>query len=171
MAKLTGKEIIRQVELGTIVIEPFDPAQINPNSYNVRLGNKFVLLDESRLDLHKKPKELHYSVGDEGVCLCKGGVLLGHTLERLGSTKFVPILDGRSTIGRYGVCVHITAGYGDIGFINQWTLELEARHRDTWIRPGDLIAQVSFETVEGEIQLYSGSYANGNGPIGPKPLK
>jgi dCTP deaminase len=89
----------------------------------------------------------------------------------IGATKYVPIIDGRSTTGRYGLALHITAGVGDTHFFGVWTLELEARHRDTLVRPGDVIGQVSFETIEGELQPYTGSYANRSGPVGPKPLK
>lgn len=154
------------------MIDPFVPENTNPNSVNIRLGRQFMTLDERELDLQKSPCYFTHVIPDGfSLTLKKGNVYLGHTMESIGSNRYVPIIDGRSTIGRYGVAVHITAGVGDTGFFGQFTLELEARHRDTIVRPGDLIAQVSFETVEGEITLYQGSYANRTGPCGPKPLK
>ncbi len=168
---LSGKEILRQVELGNIIIDPFDPAQLNPNSYNCRLGKEVAWLDEVLLDLHLAPRVVRQEIGSNGYRLFPGMVLLGHTIEVIGSDIYVPCIDGRSTCGRYGLAVHITAGFGDIGFQGQYCMELESRHRPILLREGDLIAQVSFRSVEGEIELYKGSYQNQTGPREPKPLK
>ncbi len=91
-------------------------------------------------------------------------------MERIGSKQFVPIIDGRSTAARYGLACHVCAGFCDTGFLGHLTLELESRHRPIVVRPGDMIAQVSFETVQGEITQYSGSYGECTEPRGPKPL-
>lgn len=168
---LSGLEITRQIQLGNIEIYPFDFGNVNPNSVNVRLGDEIMWIDDVVVDLHRKPLSmLRKPIPSEGFLLKKGNVYLASTIERIHSKCFVPVIDGRSTIGRYGLAVHITAGFGDVGFNGQFVLELEARHRDTLIRPGDMIAQVSFHEVTGEISLYNGSYQNQTGPLGPKPL-
>ena len=169
--KLTGLEIKRQIELGHIIIDPFDPAQLNPNSYNLRLGSMLIVLDEVNLDLHKAPREDRFTIPEEGYLLLTENVYLGHTVEIISSDLFVPIIDGRSTLGRYGMSIHITAGFGDLGFKGCFTLELEARHRNIRVYPNDLVAQVSFESVQGEIELYKGSYQDQREPRGPKPLQ
>ena len=154
-----------------ICIEPFNLAQLNPNSYNVRLGNKLLYLDELMLDLHEQPRMIEIDIPPEGFLLLKNEVYLGSTMEVIGSDSFVPVIDGRSTIGRYGLSVHITAGFGDVGFKGTFTLEIEARHRDTLVRAGDMIAQVSFHELTGRAKKYSGSYQGQTGPRGPKPLQ
>jgi dCTP deaminase len=171
MSKLTGKEIQKQLELGNIIIDPFDPKQLNSNSYNVRLGSTLLVLDEVTLDLHKPPRIVPFTIDSRhGYRLLMDNIYLGHTVEIIGSKQFIPIIDGRSTAGRYGLSVHVTAGFGDVGFIGTFTLELEARHRPITVYEGDSIAQVSFETVIGEIDLYNGSYQGQRAPKGPKPL-
>lgn len=168
---LSGNEIKRQLEAGNLYINPFDDRQLNPNSYNCRLGRDIIWLDEVTLDLHKKPRIQCATIGPEGFYLRKGNVYLASTIEVIASNKFIPCIDGRSTIGRYGIAVHITAGFGDVGFFGNLTCELEARHRDTLIHYGDLIAQISFHPVQGEITMYSGSYQNQVGPREPNQLK
>lgn len=169
---LSGNEIARQIELGGIVIEPFDASQLNPNSYNCRLGNQILWLPDETLDLHVAPEAALVLIGSEGFWLRKGNVYLASTVERIHSKLFVPCIDGRSTIGRYGVAVHITAGFGDAGFDGTFTLELEARHRDTRIYPGDQIAQVSFHVIDGlPPTLYTGNYQLQSGPRAPKNLR
>lgn len=169
---LSGNEIRRQVELGGIVIEPFCEEQLNPNSYNCRLGKEILMLTEETLDLHIAPAFEIQHIGEEGFLLRKGNVYLASTLECIGSKLFIPCIDGRSTIGRYGVVVHKTAGFGDAGFNGTFTLELQAHHRDTRVHYGDLIAQVSFHAIDGlPPTLYSGSYQWQTGPRAPKNLR
>lgn len=167
---LSGHEIRWQNYNGNLTIEPFNDEQLNPNSYNVRLGDMLLYLDDVKLDLHKQPKIVEIKIPKEGILLLKNQVYLGHTVEVIGSNTYVPVIDGRSTIGRYGLSVHITAGFGDVGFKGTFTLELEARHRDTIVYAGDLIAQVSFQEVIGSVGLYKGNYNGQTGPRGPKPL-
>lgn len=168
---LSGFEIIKQIQCGNIEIDPFDLVNVNPNSVNVRLGNEIAWIDDVTIDLHRAPISMRVeTIPPEGFLLKKSQVYLGATIERISTKCFVPVIDGRSTIGRYGLAVHITAGFGDCGFNGTFTLELEARHRDTWVRPGDLIAQVSFHEIKGTIMVYNGSYQGQTGPRGPKPL-
>lgn len=168
---LSGHEIQWQIYRNNICIEPFNLAQVNPNSYNVCLGPTLLYLDEVKLDLHKEPRMVEIKIPPEGFLLKKNEVYLGSTMEVIGSEHYVPVIDGRSTIGRYGLSIHITAGFGDVGFKGTFTLEIEARHRDTLVRAGDMIAQVSFHELKGAYEMYRGSYQGQTGPRGPKPLK
>lgn len=167
---LSGNEIRQQVYNERITISPFCLLQLNPNSYNVRLGPTLMWLDDVALDLHKQPKLVEIVIPPEGYFLQKNHIYLGSTIEVIGSDYYVPVIDGRSTMGRYGLSVHVTAGFGDVGFHGTFTLELEARHRNTKVRAGDLIAQVSFQEVTGLVHKYQGTYQHQTGPKGPKPL-
>lgn len=169
MAKLTGKEILRQIELGHIEIDPFDKSRINPNSYNIRLapelkvyepnkynymtGNKEVLLDS-----HKKNETKDLVIPKTGLVLYPNTLYLGRTVERTYTDKYVPMIDGRSSTGRLGMLIHATAGFGDVGFNGTWTLEIFVIH-PLIIYPYDEIGQVSFETLEGDMSYqYDGRY-------------
>ncbi len=184
MAKLSGPEIQRQIGLGNIVIMPFDARQVNSNSYNVRLGKWIKVLKGQLvkdpeavgygrivLDLHRKPEFERFKIGREGLLIEKGKVYLGHTIERIHGKGYVPCVDGRSTGGRFGVTIHETAGFGDDGFKGTFTLEIRADHLDTIIYPGDLIAQVSFDTLVGERMPYCGGYQGQDEPREPKALE
>ncbi len=167
---LSGNKIREEVYNEWIVIDPFNLEQLNPNSYNVRLGNQLKWIDDVKIDLHRLPTLHEATIPSEGYLLLKGNVYLASTVEVIGSKHYVPVIDGRSTTGRYGLAVHMTAGFGDVGFCGTFTLELEARHRDTLVRPGDLIAQVSFHEITGLITPYDGAYQYQTVPRGPKPL-
>ena len=171
MAKLTGKEILRQMELGHIEIDPFDKSRINPNSYNVRLapelkvyrpnstsyitGEKYVVLDA-----HAKNETNDLIIPESGLILMPNTLYLGRTVERTYTDKYVPMIDGRSSTGRLGMLIHATAGFGDVGFNGTWTLEIFVIH-PLRIFPYDEIGQISFETLEGDASYqYNGRYNN-----------
>jgi deoxycytidine triphosphate deaminase len=77
--------------------------------------------------------------------------------ERIRTDHYVPILDGKSSIGRLFAVVHVTAGFGDPGFDGQFTLEVQVTH-PLIVYPGQRCCQVRFETIEGEVSLYQGNY-------------
>lgn len=161
---LTGSEIIKQVKNRHIVIKPFDIAQINPNSYNFRLGNTIKVYKNRVLDTKKKNEVSEIKIPTNGLELQPDKVYLGHTLETMGSQQYVPIIRGRSSTGRLGLFIHITADLIDIGSINQWTLMMHAVQR-VIIYPKMLIGQVTFWQVKGEIKLYHGKYQGSQGPM------
>jgi dCTP deaminase len=160
---LTGPEIQRQVRAGRIVIDPFDPGQLNPNSYNFRLGRQLKTYVNEVLDPRvQQPTEDHF-MGPEGLEIRSDRIYLGHTLEVMGSEHYVPIIKGRSSSARLGLFVHVTADLIDIGSINQWTLQLYAV-RPIRLYPDMLVGQVTFWVPEGEVILYDGKYAGSRGP-------
>lgn len=161
---LTGASIQENVELGKIMIDPFDLQQVNPNSYNFRLGNKIKIYKDYILDAKQKNPVATIYIPKEGLLLQPGRLYLGHTKEVMGSTHYVPIIHGRSSIGRLGLFVHITSDLIDIGSINQWTLQLHAVH-PIKIYAGMHIGQVTFWKPEGVVNLYKGKYQGSRGPV------
>ena len=160
---LTGLEIIKQVEAGKIQIDPFEGKQINPNSYNFRLGATVKYYINDVLDPKVKQEVRTVTLPDDGYILSPGRIYLGHTLEMMGSNYYVPIIKGRSSSARLGLFIHVTADLIDIGSHNQWTLQLYAV-QPIKIYPGMLIGQVTFWQVIGEIEKYHGKYQGSLGP-------
>ena len=159
---LSGKEIKRK--LGKeIVIEPFNEKQLNPNSYNLRLHNELLVYDESILDMKKENKVKKILIPEEGLVLETGKLYLGRTIEFTGTNKYVPMLEGRSSVGRLGLFIHVTAGFGDVGFQGFWTLEIFCV-QPIKIYPGVEICQIYYHSIEGEYDEYcSGKYQNNEG--------
>jgi len=159
---LSGKEIKKK--LGKeIVIEPFNEKQLNPNSYNLRLHNELLVYDEPILDMKKENKVKKLFIPEEGLVLETGKLYLGRTVEFTGTNKYVPMLEGRSSIGRLGLFIHVTAGFGDVGFHGFWTLEIFCVE-PIKIYSGVEICQIYYHSIEGEYDEYcSGKYQNNEG--------
>lgn len=163
---LTGSEIIKQINRHRIVIEPFDPHNITTNSYDFHLGDKIGVYENKVLDMKKQNKILLKTIPKNGMVLQPNKLYLGHTAEVMGSDYYVPIIRGKSSTGRIGLFIHITADLIDIGSINQYTLMMNAT-QPVRIYPGMPIGQVTFWRVKGKIdKLYHGKY---NGLKGPQP--
>lgn len=155
---LTGNGIVDAINEGDIEISPFDKKQLNPNSYNLRLSETLLLYWQADLDMRRNNKTFTVEMSDKGFLLQPGILYLGATKEVIGSDKYVPIIDGRSSVGRLGINVHATAGYGDLGFNGTFTLELSVV-QPIRIYPNVQIAQVRFQAVQGKIgKLYRGKY-------------
>ncbi|MGW3228678.1 dCTP deaminase [Kitasatospora sp. NPDC001095] len=162
---LTGHQIAREVEQGRIKIDPFDQARCTTNSYDLALGNLVgVYLDEV-LDPTREPEVEYREIPPTGYLLEPGDFVLSHTVERFGSDELVPIVHARSGFARLGCFVHCTADLIDLGFYGRSTLQLYAT-LPIVLRPGTLVAQVSWWTTYGEInQLYTGKYQGADGPL------
>jgi dCTP deaminase len=163
---LSGKEIETAIRTGEINISPFEVSQLNPASYDLTLGDEVTmykgfhsstdrLLDY--LDPKKDNPTTSFKMGPEGYILKPGIGYLMHTKEVVGTNKYVPAIDGKSSIGRLFVLVHVTAGLGDPGFNGQYTLEVLTTY-PIRLYPGMRICQVRFFTIRGEIDLYKGHY-------------
>lgn len=157
---LTGKEIEKEVAAGRIEIDPFDSEKLNPNSYNVTLANELYTYEIDRwtgaLDAAEKNRLKEFSggrAGDDGWVLEPGRLYLGRTVERTHTDYYAPMLEGRSSVGRLGVFIHITAGFGDVGFDGFWTLEISCVE-PVIIYAGMEIGQIFFHEVRGERTLY-----------------
>src|SRR3989344_8813622 len=160
---LTGSEIKRQVKLGRIHINPFDEKDLNPNSYNFRLGKKLIVYSKNLLDSKINNKYREFEIPKEGFVLMPNQLYLGHTIEEMGSDYYVPIMQARSSVGRLGLYIYLNSGLGDLGFKNQWTLELHSIHR-LKVYPRMKVGQMLFWKPKGKITLYSGKYKNSKGP-------
>jgi len=160
---LTGNEIKKQVNLKKIHIYPFDEESLNPNSYNFRLGDTLKIYTGKLLDSVKQNKFRIVKIPKEGFILEPGQLYLGHTIEEMGSDFYVPIMQARSSVGRLGLYIYLNSGLGDLGFKNQWTLELHSIHR-LKVYPRMKVGQMLFWKPKGKITLYSGKYKNSKGP-------
>jgi len=159
---LSGKEILNR-QGKDIFIEPFDANQINPNSYNLKLHNELHVYQDDVLDMKKNNEIEKIIIPETGYKLEPGILYLGRTIERTHTDKYVPMLEGRSSVGRLGICIHVTAGFGDIGFNGFWTLELFCI-KPVIIYPNVEIGQIYYHEIKGEYDLYrSGKYNNNKG--------
>jgi dCTP deaminase len=155
---LTGKEIEQNVYNKKIHINPFINKNLNPNSYNYRLGYEILELTEHCIDPRKIQAQKKITISKTGYKLDPGRLYLGNTYEEIGSDHYVISLIGRSSIGRLGLFVQITADLGNLGTKHKWTLELKCV-QPLVIYPMIKIGQVSFWDVKGEKnKMYAGKY-------------
>lgn len=160
---LSGKEIIRHIGK-EIIIEPFNQSKINPNSYNLSLSNELLVYDDRILDMKSENKFHKIIIPEEGLVLQPNKLYLGRTNEYTKTIDFVPMLEGRSSTGRLGLFVHVTAGFGDVGFAGYWTLEMFCV-QPVKIYPNADICQIYYHSIKGDYDLYEthGKYQNNTG--------
>lgn len=227
---LSGLKIKEEIKKGNIVISDFDESRLNPNSYNIRLGNKMKVytkgvvspeeinnkikerssdiqdeyvkicqefkndnvsensleeinkrnerlqklyerqeeikeqvIREYALDPKKENETEEFEISEEGHILLPGVLYLGETMEYTETYGFVPKIDGRSTTGRLGIIIHLTAGFGDNGFKGKWTLEITVTH-PVIVYPGMEIGQLYYEEIQGDSSMmYNGKYQDQQG--------
>ena len=159
---LSGLEIKKN--LGKkIIIEPFDEKELNPNSYNLKLFDELLVYEEKILDMKKENKFKKIKIPRDGLIIYPGKLYLGRTVEFTATKDFVPMLEGRSSIGRLGMFIHVTAGFGDVGFKGYWTLEIHCI-QPIKIYAGVSICQIYYHTIKGSYKnYYSGKYQNNPG--------
>lgn len=134
---LSDRMIKNAILSGDIVIDPFDPRSLGTNSYDVHLGDVLLTYRKAsgneiqigdrpifNLDAKWKSETNRHEIPSEGILLHPGRLYLGSTVEYTETHRHVPFLDGKSSIGRLGITIHCTAGRGDVGFCNHWTLEI-----------------------------------------------
>ncbi len=159
---LSGKEIEKQLN-ENIFIEPFNKKQLNPNSYNLRLFNELLTYDNDVLDMKNPNPTTRITIPEEGLLLEPNKLYLGRTIEHTRTEEFVPMLEGRSSIGRLGLFIHVTAGFGDVGFSGFWTLEIFCV-QPIRIYPEVEICQIFYHSIQGDFEKYkSGKYQNNAG--------
>jgi dCTP deaminase len=159
---LSGREILRKIG-GEIVIEPFEPKRINPNSYNLTLADELLVYDQPVLDMKKPNPASKIVIPESGLLLEPNRLYLGRTNEYTKTENYVPMLEGRSSTGRLGLFIHVTAGFGDVGFAGYWTLEIFCI-QPVVIYPNAEICQIYYHSIEGDFDLYkSGKYQNNKG--------
>lgn len=165
---LSGKEIEKR--LGSdIIIDPFNEKQIGPNSYNLRLHNKLLVYTNKQLDMKQNNPVHELIIPQEGLLLEPHTLYLGRTIEYTKTENLVPMLEGRSSIGRLGLFIHVTAGFGDVGFAGYWTLEIFCV-QPIRIYPGVEICQIYYHTIEGAFKNYTSAKYQNNTDVQPSLL-
>ncbi|MEX1275817.1 MAG: dCTP deaminase [Bacteroidota bacterium] len=149
---LSDRKILEEMKSGSIVIKPFRRSFLGSNSYDVHLAEWFAMYDEEILDCKKHNRIHYFKIPGEGLILVPSKLYLGVTQEYTETHKHVPFLEGKSSIGRLGIDIHATAGKGDIGFCNTWTLEISVR-QPVRIYAGMPIGQLIYFEVSGEVEV------------------
>ncbi len=147
---LTDLEITKAIANGDILIEPYRESCLGSNSYDVHLGRHLAVYLDEELDARKHNKIKEIVIPEEGFVLMPDILYLGVTEEYTETHKFVPFLEGKSSIGRLGIDIHATAGKGDVGFCNTWTLEISVVH-PVRVYAGMPIGQLIYFEIKGEI--------------------
>lgn len=152
---LSDREILEEIQKGTILIEPYRADCLGSNSYDVHLAKYLAVYEDEILDARKHNKIREFEIPQEGFILLPGKLYLGVTEEYTETHAHVPFLEGKSSVGRLGIDIHATAGKGDVGFCNTWTLEISVS-QPVRVYPGMPIGQLIYFEVKGEVEnLYN----------------
>lgn len=156
---LSDQSIIREIEQGNIIIDPFNREYLNPNSIDLTLAPEFKVYTKKQLswgvyaplDPKKPNPTLNLEIPDEGYVIEPGEIYLYACNERIGvKGNICATVMGKSSLGRLGLDIHICAGFVDSGFEGSLVLELRCV-RPIILYPNMKICQVKFERVEGDI--------------------
>lgn len=150
---LSDTKILEGIAAGEIVIEPFDRKYLGTNSYDVHLGKTLAIYKDHILDARRHNQIEHIEIPEAGFVLHPNTLYLGVTAEYTETFNAVPFLEGKSSVGRLGIDIHATAGKGDVGFCNTWTLEISCTH-PVRVYAGMPIGQLIYFRVDGEIINY-----------------
>jgi dCTP deaminase len=156
---LSDTRILEEIEKGTIVIDPYDRKNLGSNSYDVHLGKHLAVYNDTMLDARKHNQISHFEIPEDGYVLQPGTLYLGVTAEYTETHAHVPFLEGKSSTGRLGIDIHATAGKGDVGFCNAWTLEISCV-QPVRIYAGMPIGQLIYFPVDGEVANKYNNKAN-----------
>ena len=158
---LSSDEILRRQD-NEIKIEPFDPQRLNPNSYNLSLHNELLIYEEVVLDAASPNRYRRLEIPSEGFTLQPNILYLGRTVEYTETHCFVPMIQGRSSLGRLGVFINPGGSVGEVGYCGTWTLEMYVI-QPVRIYAGMQVAQIYYTALQGECEEYSdtdGKYQN-----------
>jgi dCTP deaminase len=166
---LVDRDIINAMAAGEIDIDPFDKDHLGANSYDVQLSKELLVYTRARdgeLDMRKENPTKKIVIPKEGFVLQPGVLYLGSTVEWVGTKRrYVPHIEGRSSCGRLGLGVHVTAGFGDMGFGGKWTLELTVVH-PLRVYANERVAQAYFLLGSSAADhMYDGKYHGRRFPV------
>lgn len=168
---LSDKEILENIEKGSIKIDPYDRNCLGTNSYDVHLGSTLAVYSDSVLDARKHNKIETFQIPSEGYVLTPDNFYLGVTAEYTETLKHVPFLEGKSSVGRLGIDIHATAGKGDVGFCNYWTLEISVK-KPVRVYAGMPIGQIIYFETKGEVLTpYNKKQSAKYNEIQPRPVE
>lgn len=151
---LSDVDIEKAVKKGEIVLKPFDAKKLQPSSYDIRLGNKFIVNDENNTHyidpakkIFAKTREVTIRDGKEFV-LHPGVSVLGTSKEYFGSDTYLVQVHGKSSLARIGLLIHNTAGLINPGHFLHITFELcNLNNVPIILRPDMAIAQLTFSKL------------------------
>lgn len=149
---LSDTDILQAIDNGDIVIEPYRREYLGTNSYDVHLGEWLATYDDEVLDARRHNEITKFRIPDEGYILDPARFYLGVTLEYTETHKHVPFLEGKSSIGRLGIDIHATAGKGDVGFCNHWTLEISVK-QPIRVYAGMPVGQLIYFATSGVVEV------------------
>lgn len=147
---LTDAEILECMAKGSIKVEPYLRECLGTNSYDVHLGKTLGVYKDSVLDAKKHNAIETFEIPEEGYVLTPDNFYLGVTHEYTETLAHVPFLEGKSSVGRLGIDIHATAGKGDVGFCNYWTLEISVK-KPVRVYFGMPIGQLIYFQTKGEV--------------------
>jgi dCTP deaminase len=178
---LSGPEIRAQIRAGAVLISDLDDRRIGANSVDLRLGPDLLVYAKNYplhdyhsrasvsneslpplcvpLDMRVDEPVVPLTIPAAGLVLYPGVLYLGSTVEVTDCGPFVPAVEGRSSVGRLGLFVHVTAGFGDYGYRGKWTLELTPV-LPVRVYAGTAVCQIALAPLVGEPQPYAGKYQN-----------
>jgi dCTP deaminase len=164
---LSDKQILDEIETCNIVIEPFDEQQLGSNSYDVRLGNYVARSNNNQktIDIFNKDDITRFWMIQKAtdiIMVFPGETILSHTQEVIGGRNYIASkMNARSSLGRCGISVCKCAGFGDVGYVNRWTMEItNSLNVSVGLRVGMRVAQISFFKVGETLKQYVGKYQN-----------
>ena len=149
---LADSEILACLSSGSIVIEPFRKEALGSNSYDVHLGKSIAVYEDKALDARVHNKVRHLEIPADGMVFEPDELYLGVTEEYTETHEHVPFLEGKSSAGRLGIDIHATAGKGDVGFCNFWTLEISVK-KPVRLYAGMPIGQLIYFPVQGKVTV------------------
>lgn len=157
---LSDTDIGKALKKGDIVIKPFDKKRLQPASYDICLGNKFILTESHSTDsidpVKKKFAKIREVVLKKGetYVLHPGVSILGLSVEYFGSKKYLIQLHGKSSLARIGLMVHNTAGLVNPGHFLQITFELcNLNEVPIVLTPGMEIGQITFSQISSSPEI------------------
>ena len=168
---LTDLAILKAMEEGDILVEPYNRNCLGTNSYDVHLSKYLACYIDDIIDAKRHNQVEHFEIADDGIVLNPGKTYLGSTLEYTETRSFVPFLEGKSSVGRLGIDIHATAGKGDVGFCNHWTLEISVS-QPVRVYAGMPIGQLIYFKLEGEVEVdYQSKSSAKYNQRTPKPME
>ena len=158
---LNKEEIKQALDTSELIINPPPrDSQFQPASLDICLGNKYINPHYGSIDVKQKPIELPLNKMDNGeITLWPGNFLLFETLEEITVPKTMCVeCQGRSSIGRIGLTIHVTAGFIDPGYHGKLTLEVKNLSQNIiTLHSGMRIAQLIFHRINPATE-YAGKY-------------
>ena len=162
---LSGQQIESRID-DDIIIDPYNPNQLNSNSVNLTLHDELMTYEEVVLDMRKANRVRRIPIPQDGYVLKPNQLYLARTVERTETHNLGPMLEGRSSVARLGLFINATGGFGDVGFCGYWTLQMFAV-QPLRIYPGIPICQIFYHEIIGDFLEYSSDKYQHNRDVQP----